>query len=274
MIAPLVLAVTTAWSGLNAPATSTFMTELRPATARAFERYIQGVQARIDARVAGRQSFLWTDDAPVRRARVQRGEVVAERARGSRPVAVPDGLVHDFIGAVFISGVTLAQTLAFVQDYNHHRNFYGPELMDSRIISRDGEHFVLFMRLKKKKIITVVVDTEHDARFFPLDATRWHSRSRTTKIAEVEDPGTPNERELPVGTGYGFMWALDTFWRFVERDGGVYVECQAVSLSRSIPWVLGWLINPIVSSLPRDSLANTLGATRAGVRARAGLSPR
>jgi len=274
MIFLAVLAATVSWMGLVGRPDPVSAADLRPATAAAFERYIQGVQARVDERVTGHRNFLWVDDAPRRRTRVQRGEIVAERAAGARPVDVPDGLVHDFIGAVFIPRVTLGQALAFVQDYDRHRDFYGPELVDSRIISRDGERFVLYMRLKKKKVITVVLNTEHDARFFPLDLTRWHSQSRTTRIAEVQDPGTPDEHELPAGTGYGLMWSLRTYWRFMERDGGVYVECQAVSLSRSIPWGLRWLISPIVSSLPRDSLANTLAATRAGVRARASRPPR
>jgi hypothetical protein len=65
------------------------------------------------------------------------------------------------------------------------------------------------------------------------------------------------------------MWRLNSYWRFVERDGGVYIECQAVSLSRGIPvkWLLGWLIGPIVNDLPKESLLNTLTATRAGVLA-------
>lgn len=248
--------------------------DLKPATVAAFQGYIQGVQSRIDERTAGAKNFLWLDDSPARRARVLRSEVVTERSAGTKPVDVPDGLVHDFIGAVFIPGATLAQTIAFVQDYNHHKDFYGPEVMDSRILSRDDEHFVLYMRLKKKKVITVVLDTEHDAQFFPLDETRWHSRSRTTKIAEVQNPGTPEERDLPIGGGHGFMWNLNSYWRFVERDGGVYVECQAVSLSRGIPWGLAWIIGPIVNDLPKESLSATLAATRAGVIARTARSGR
>jgi hypothetical protein len=255
--------------GPVAPPDSESIADLKPATAAAFQTYTRGVEAQFDDRIAGRRNFLWLDDSPERRARVQRGEVVTERTAGTKPVEVPDGLVHDWIGAVFIKGVTLAETIAFVQDYDHHKDFYGPEVMDARILSRNGEHFTLYMRLKKKKVITVVLNTEHDAQFYPLDQARWYSRSRTTRIAEVQDPGTPEEREQPVGGGHGFMWNLDSYWRFAERDGGVYVECQAVSLSRGIPWGLGWLIGPIVNDLPKESLMNTLVATRAGVTARA-----
>ncbi len=243
--------------------------DLRPETTAAFQAYVQKVEAQIDERVSGKKNFLWLDDSPARRARVQGGEAVIERMAGTKPVGVPDGLIHDFIGAVFIKGATLAQTIAFVQDYNRHKDFYGPEVVDSRIESRDGEHFVIYMRLKKHKVITVVLDTWHDARFFQLDTTRWYSQSRTTKVVDVDNPGTSEERTRPAGTGGGFMWNLNSYWRFAERDGGVYVECQAVSLSRSIPmWAkvvtLGG-ISPIVNDLPRESLANTLTATRNGV---------
>jgi hypothetical protein len=60
------------------------------------------------------------------------------------------------------------------------------------------------------------------------------------------------------------MWALNSYWRFLERDGGVYVECQAVSLSRDIPWPLRLLpfVPGIIGDLPKESLEGTLTATR------------
>jgi hypothetical protein len=259
--------------GLSAAPAPAAVSDLRPTTVEAFQRYVQGVEAGIDSRIGGQQTFLWADSSPARLARVRRGEVVTERASGSQPVGVPDGLVHDWIGAVFIPGVGLSDTIAFLQNYDQHKSFYR-EVIDSKLLSREGEHFVVFLRLQKKKVITVVLNTAHDARYVPLDATRWHSRSRSTRIAEVQNPGTPDERELPVGGGHGFMWFLNSYWRFAERDGGVYVECQAVSLSRGIPWGLGWLIGPIVNDLPRESLANTLIATRAALVARVTRSPR
>ena len=58
------------------------------------------------------------------------------------------------------------------------------------------------------------------------------------------------------------MWRLNSYWLLRERDGGVYLECEAVSLSRGVPAALAWLIDPIIRSLPKDALANTLRATR------------
>lgn len=108
----------------------------------------------------------------------------------------------------------------------------------------------------------MVLNTNHDVRYFPLGPARLHSRSYSTRIAEVADAGKPGEHEMPVGQDHGFLWRLYSYWRFQERDGGVYVECQAISLTRNVPTGLGWLIEPIIRNLPRESLANTLTATR------------
>jgi hypothetical protein len=114
-------------------------------------------------------------------------------------------------------------------------------------------------------VITAVLDTEHEVKYTKIDAKTWRSVSRTTKIAEVENPGKPDEREKPPGTGEGFLWRLNSYWRFLERDGGVWVECQAVSLTRDIPTGLGWLVDPIIRNLPKESLENTLRSTRAAM---------
>ena len=168
---------------------------------------------------------------------------------------------------VFVPGPTGEAALALVQDYENHKEIYKPDVLGSKLISHDGNDFKIFLRLLKKKIITVVLDTDHDVHYQSLDSKRWFCRSYTTRIAEVEDPGTPKERVLQPDTGYGFLWRLYSYWRFQEKDGGVYVECRAISLTRDIPLGLGWIIEPIIRKLPRESLINTLKATRAALRA-------
>jgi hypothetical protein len=135
-------------------------------------------------------------------------------------------------------------------------------VIDSKLLSHENNDFSILLRILKKKIITVVLDTDHEVHYRCLDATRWLCRSYTTRIAEVENPGKPNEKVLPPDTGYGFLWRLNSYWRFQERDGGVYVECRAISLTRDVPKGLGWIIDPIVRKLPAESLAHTLTATR------------
>jgi hypothetical protein len=152
--------------------------------------------------------------------------------------------------------------MALAQDYNRHKDIYRPEVLDSRILARNGNAYRIYLRLLKKKVITVVLDTEHDVQYDRVDQTRWRSASRTTKIAEVKNAGKRNERELPPGTGEGYLWRLSSYWRFEERDGGTWVECEAISLTRDVPTGLGWLIDPIVRTLPRESLASTLREMR------------
>ena len=163
----------------------------------------------------------------------------------------------------------LEQLLELIQNYDNHKNIYKPEVMDSKLVNRRDNDFQIYLRLLKKKIITVVLETDHDVHYRPLSRSRWECRSYTTRIAEVEDPGTAKEKVLPPDTGYGFLWRLYSYWRFEERDTGVYLECRAISLTRDVPFGLGWAIDPIIQELPRESLTNTLAATRRALQSRA-----
>jgi hypothetical protein len=240
--------------------------QLKPRTLQAFETYIHDAEVATEPTLRGERPFLWTDTRSEIAQKVSKGEIAAELWSGQGPVEVPNGLIHDWIGAVFAPQATLEATLALVQDYDNHKNIYKPEVMDSKLISHDGNDFQIFLRLLKKKIITVVLDTDHDVHYQQVDSTRWFLRSCTTRVAEVDEPGTAKEKVLPPDTGYGFLWRLYSYWRFQERDGGVYVECRAISLTRDIPLGLGWIIEPIIRKLPRESLVNTLKATRDALR--------
>jgi hypothetical protein len=246
--------------------------ELKPETVQAFERYIRGAEARLgqrlDQSMAPGGKFLWTDEEPRRADRIRQGRLVIENRAAQDTqgaIAVPGGLIHDWIGAVFIPGVKLAKTLALLQDYGHNQDNYKPEVLASRLVARKGNDFKVYLRLMKKKVITVILDTDYDVRYFPLEGGRCYSRVYSTRIAEVENAGQPDERLLPPGQDDGFLWRLYSYWRFQERDGGVYVECEAISLTRAIPAGLGWLIQPIITTLPRESLENTLRETRAAL---------
>ena len=119
-------------------------------------------------------------------------------------------------------------------------------------------------------MITTVLYTEHEVHYQMMDATHAWSRSHTTRIQEVDNPGKPDEHLEPEGHGNGFLWRMNTYWRFEEKDGGVYVESESISLTRDIPEGLGWMIGPFVSSIPRESLTFTLVTTRSAVMERIG----
>ncbi|HXJ15893.1 MAG TPA: hypothetical protein VNM68_01705 [Candidatus Polarisedimenticolia bacterium] len=282
MLWRLVALCTAGLSGLAAPATGA---DLEPATRAAFDRYVQRTEAQMNSELARHEPFLWIERLPPDRRveadrQVRAGQIVVQRlgtwdenSSGDRvkPVSVPGGMIHHWIGTVFIPGASLAQTLAFEEDYDRHANYFRPDVMRSKILQHNGNDFVIELRLYKKKVITTVLDTEHQVHYTLVDSTRARSRSRSTRIQEVDDAGKPDERLEPVGHDHGFLWRMNTYWRFEQGNGGTYVECESVSLTRDIPAGLGWLIGPYVTSVPRESLIFTLAATRAAVLQRISL---
>jgi hypothetical protein len=243
---------------------------LREATLRSFEEYIRGAEAAMRQTLRGNRPFLWRDSHPEQARHVRKGETVAQFWSGHGPLKVPHGLIHDWVGAACAPGATIEETLALIQDYDNHSRIYTPEVITSKLRGRKGHDFEIYLRLLKKKIITVVFDTEHHVEYRPAGPNRWVCRSHSTRIAEVENAGRPNERVLPPDTGHGFLWRLYSYWRFEEREGGVEIECRAISLSRDIPIGLGWIIEPIVEQLPQESLIHTLECTRQALGGKSG----
>jgi hypothetical protein len=245
--------------------------ELQPETLGAWETYIRLTEKRIATELEDRGRFLAMDfEGDGRGQALLRGgnthvQRLRTRGEGGVEIEAEDGMIHHWLGAVFVPGVRLDTLIRWVQDYDRHQDYF-QEVEKSRLIARRGDTFEIYLRLRRKKIITVVYNTYHTALYRPHDARRISSRSYTTKIAELDDPDTPQEQEKPVGNDRGFLWRLNSYWRFQEADGGVYVECESVSLSRSIPFGLGWLIRGYVESVPRESLQNTLTSLRDGVR--------
>jgi hypothetical protein len=126
---------------------------------------------------------------------LRKGQVVIARLttteQDGSSINTPGALVHHWIGTAFVSGATVQQAVALVQDYNNHYNTYKPEVERSRLISRNGDDFKIYPRYRKKKIITVVLNTYHDVHYVTIDANHAHCRSYTTKVREVEDADTP-----------------------------------------------------------------------------------
>jgi hypothetical protein len=236
--------------------------ELKPQTVAAFNRYVRLTEARIAAEQEEGQPFLHGAPNP---ARLRKGELVIQRLttreRG-KEIDIPDGLAHHWIGTAFVPGATVDQAVALLQDYDRHAEIYKPNVARSKVLSRDGDSFRVSLRFFMKQVLTVVVNSEHDARFERRRPDRAASRIASTSIAEVENPGTPQEKEKPVGNDGGYLWRLNSYWRFLERDGGTYIQCESISLTRGIPTGFGWLIGPFVNSIPRETLTFTLETTR------------
>ena len=243
----------------------------RAETETAFDRHIASAESRIARQRSSTDSFLQLNLFPAGKrdevvTRLKRGETVIDK-RNDGATAIPGGLVHDWVGTVFIPEVSVEHVLDLVRDYDHTARDYSPDVMSSRLVSQNGDEMHVFMRLRKHKVVTVVLDTEYDVHYARLDESHQYSFSRSTRVSEVADAGGANERDLAKGKDHGFMWRLNTYWAFEQVDGGVFVECEAISLTRDIPTGLDWLIGPFVNGIPRESLQFTLEATRRAMSA-------
>jgi hypothetical protein len=244
--------------------------ELKLKTSTAFDRYVAATEARFASELRPGGTFLYIDGmAPdaQRQAygQLKRGEILVEKLETKSPGVssdVPDGIVHHWVGLIFIPGATLAGTLPVVKDYDRRAELYKPDVSASRTIAHNGNDFKMFLRLHQKRFTTVDFNTTYDVHWGSVETNKVYSNSISTRIAEVKDPAKPDGEELPVGTGHGYLWRLNTYWRFEEKDGGVYLQCEALSLTRDIPTGLGWLLKPLVTSIPRQSLNRALGQTR------------
>ena len=246
------------------------------AAVKGFRDYVSKVEAGNKEGLSG-GAFLWIDELPqpertrtyekLKQGGVEMRRLEKDDDEGGRKL--PGGMIHDWEGMVFIPGVKMDQVLGVLQDYNKHSQYYGPDVERANIESRDGDHFRVYMRFRRKKVVTVVLNTEQDVTYFRDSATREHSRSSAVRIREVANPGTKEEKEKSPEEENGFLWQMETWWRMEERDGGVYVQNEAVTLTRDIPAGLGWLIGPFVTSIPKETLEFTMKATRAAVMSQA-----
>ncbi len=260
------------------PAVAAPGVELRPATNAAFDRYVALTDQRSAHELQTGQHLLWIDsmaeaDRAKAYAELKQGVVKMNRLEtrdGGAEIPVPDGMIHHWVGLAFIPGAHVDDVLAILEDYDHQSTYYAPDVVRSKIESHDGDHFRVLLRFRRHKVVTVVLDTEHDVRYFRDSPTMAHSRSATTRISQVENPGKSDERLKPAGDDDGFLWRMDTWWRVVERDGGVYVQSEVVSLTRDIPTGLAWMVKPFVTSIPQESLEFTMEATRKTVEGRMG----
>jgi len=134
---------------LAAVASPVAAAELKSNTVQAFDRYTRLTEERINGELRDGRPFLWVDVMPEGRrgtlySRLRQGQIVMDRLEtreNGREIDVPDGLIHHWIGIVFIPGATLQQTVTLLQDYNNHYKIYKPEVIGSKLLGRDGNNF-------------------------------------------------------------------------------------------------------------------------------------
>jgi hypothetical protein len=246
---------------------------LESITARAWDGYIESATMRMKQRLIPGNTFLWVDEASERLARVRAGEVVVKPVGPHSPLRVPSGLIHDWIGAVFISNTTLTDLLRTVRDYSRYKELYRPSVIDSKAIATSESQDRFYLLLSDNSfLLKTALATDYESHYVRLGEQSGYGLARSTRIQEIENYGTQGQCTLPEDQGIGLVWRLFTISRYAERDGGVYFELEAIGLSRDIPASLKWLIEPIVRRVSRESISTSLRETENAVRFRADLA--
>ena len=245
----------------------TLVARLKPETVAAWNAYVAAVEARRAAERKDSRRFLVMDfqpDAAADRKTILSGGIVARRmegaATGAAHVDVPSGRIHHWRGAVFIAGPTVPELLARIEQSDP------PAIQDdvirSSVLRRQPGAVHVFLRLQRTKIVTAVYNSEHDVRFELIGPTRAASASLSTKIAEIRNPGTAGEVELPQGDDRGFLWRLNGYWRYEAAPGGVIAECESLSLSRDVPALVDLIVGGMINGTAREAMEKTLEAIR------------
>ena len=247
---------------------------LEPATSQAWEDYVHSANERMQQRLSSGQ-FLWVDEAPDRLARVRAGEIIVSPVGPQVPKRVPSGLIHDWVGAVFIPNVSLNDVQQVVRDYARYKDLYQPNVVDSKVIanSEDKDRFSMLV-LNQALLLKMAYDADYESSYVKVDDRRAYSVERTTRVQEIQDYGSSDQHALQEGEGHGIIWSLSGITRFMERDGGVYMELEGIGLSRDIPASMRWLVDPIVRRVSRSSLLTSLQQTQKAVRVRNELANR
>ena len=241
-------------------------TGLNQQTLNAWDQYIQGTDLRLRQRLADARNFLWMDETPGRRQRVHDGEILVEPASKDIPAKVPQGLIHDWIGAAFIPNATVDSVFAMLGDYSRYDQVYHPAVISAKPLTTSGPTRTFSLVLAEKApFVTAAIDGEYTSQTIQLDEHRWYAITYSTRIQQIENYGQAGEHELLPDQGDGYIWRLYSIQKFEERDGGVYTELEAIALSRNIPFDLQWLVRPILRHLPRNSMVATLQKTRDAV---------
>jgi hypothetical protein len=240
--------------------------ELQPTTLLAWNEYVRKADLRMQDRAASRAPFLLLDESADRAARLRRGEVVIAPVVGQGSQQIDHGLIHDWIGAVFIPGATLDKVLSVIRDYDNYQNVYQPVVALSKMLacSDSSQEFQMVWQ-RKVLFVRAAMQGRYQAHGVILDSHHGYSVAEAVEMREIEGYRHSGERLLPPDTGHGFIWRIRSVARFEERDGGVYLELEALALTRDVPASLSWLVNPVVNHLSVDSLTTTLRQTRDAV---------
>jgi len=241
--------------------------ELQSETVKAWDEYIRTADLQMKDRLERRTSFLWMDESADHRQRIDRGEILVAPIVSQGTRRVPGGLIHHWIGAVFIPGATIDSLSTVMRNYNAYKDFYKPVVVDSKVLDCTATEQKFWMRWRHEVLfVTAAMEGVYESHHIMLDSRRGYNVSDSIRLQEIENYGRAGQRLLPPETGDGYIWRMYSISRYEQRNGGVSLEVEAMVLTRDIPTSVQWLVSPIVNHLSRNSLMTTLQQTRDAVK--------
>ena len=270
LLTPRHVCVVCLWALLLASGLRLHGEEPAPAAGSAFNAYAGAVEARL-VRQHARPSSILASVSAADHQRLHRGEPVIEQV--TEPLSPqapnldpPGGLLRHWRGTAFVPAARAADLEHLLRDYDAYPQRFAPQVHSAKVLALDNDHYQALIRVRQQHILTVVLDSTYDVAFTRLDSSRRYSISRSQSIREIDSAGSVHEHALNGQEQHGFLWRLNTYWSYEERDGGLYMQIESISLSRSIPAGLGWMLRPFVESIPRESLEFTLSCATNALR--------
>jgi len=218
----------------------------------AFDEYARLLETRMAAQHSSARNFV--SQTKQERAPSQANPLVERVAMTN----LPGALLHHWRATQFIPNARVADLDSLLRNFNAYPKLFAPQVERASRTLTSPDHARLEMRARQRHVLTVVLDAEYDVSFARLDLQHQYSISRSTYIHEIDSPGTHAEHVLPPDHEHGFLWRQNTYWSYEETDGGLLIQVESLSLTRSIPIGIGWAIGPYVESIPRESLEFTL----------------
>ncbi len=243
------------------PLQAQLVIKLNGETIAGFDQYVNTVEASLNARWQGKQSFLSIEDDDAAKKQVLGGELFIKQMSNGQPIEIKEALIHDWLGAIYIPNTKIERVLKVLQDFDNHKTIY-PEVADSKLIRRNGNDLTGYWRLQQKGLVPVILDVEQEAHYGQLSPGKWKVQAYARNITEIDTGLFAHGRHFPAGEGHGFLWRLYAYWSLEEYRGGVLAECRTLSLSRDIPAGLAWAVGPYVQKMPQNSITSTLTHTR------------
>jgi putative flippase GtrA len=174
----------------------------------------------------------------------ERDEPLAEPK--GRTIDADGATIHEWRGSILVRGVTVNR----VVDALIGTGVKQEDVADSRLLERHGDSMRIYLKLVRRAIVTVTYDSEHDVQYNRRSPTFATSRSVATHITETG------------GNDRGFLWRLNSYWRYRQVGDDVQVDVLSLSLSRDIPWLIRPIASPIISRIGRESMNRTLDTVR------------